>query len=228
MARFSSLSWFIEPCCLATPSTFWYPVFWCFSPWPSGLCRLATLGTLWYLVLWRFSHWPSELCRVAILGTLWYLVLWHFSPWPSGPCRLDIPSTFCVCLHLTPFGTFSSDVVHRGLYSCVLWLHLAPIFLKFGIDKSDESPRYQHVPTICFLFVCLFLARVIFDWLVLRKFVFVVYVFCFQSVLRLILWILKNLAVSLLLCWVIRKWIDVCFQPWYNPLWLTGLKAPAN
>ena len=21
---------------------------------------------------------------------------------------------------------------------------------------------------------------------------------------------------------------EVCFQPWYNPLWLTGLKAPTN
>ena len=24
------------------------------------------------------------------------------------------------------------------------------------------------------------------------------------------------------------KEIDVCFQPWCNPLWLTGLKTPTN
>ena len=31
------------------------------------------------------------------------------------------------------------------------------------------------------------------------------------------------------LVFFIKKWvIEVCFQPWCNPLWLTGLKVPAN
>ena len=50
--------------------------------------------------------------------------------------------------------------------------------------------------------------------------------FCILS--RVILWILKNLAVSWLLCRITRRWIDFCFKPWCNPLWLTGLKAPTN
>ena len=33
---------------------------------------------------------------------------------------------------------------------------------------------------------------------------------------------------ALYLCGRSRRWIDVCFQPWHNPLWLTGLKAPTN
>ena len=46
---------------------------------------------------------------------------------------------------------------------------------------------------------------------------------------RLILWILKNCAVSWRLCGASRWWIDhVCFQPCCNPLWLTGLKAPTT
>ena len=52
--------------------------------------------------------------------------------------------------------------------------------------------------------------------------------FCFVLVLRLILWILKTFGVAWLLCGITRRWIDVCFQPWCNPLWLTGLKAPTN
>ena len=31
-----------------------------------------------------------------------------------------------------------------------------------------------------------------------------------------------------LLCWITRRWIDICFQPWCNPLWMTGLKAPTK
>ena len=27
---------------------------------------------------------------------------------------------------------------------------------------------------------------------------------------------------------VTRRYTEVCFQPWCNPLWLTGLKAPTN
>ena len=49
---------------------------------------------------------------------------------------------------------------------------------------------------------------------------------CFVLYLRLILWILKNFAISGLLCGVSRRQIDVCFQPSCNPLWLTALKAP--
>ena len=30
------------------------------------------------------------------------------------------------------------------------------------------------------------------------------------------------------LCRTRRRWIDICLQPWCNPLWLTGLKAPTN
>ena len=52
--------------------------------------------------------------------------------------------------------------------------------------------------------------------------------FCFIFVLRLMLWILKNFTVTWLLYGMNRRWIDVCFQPWCNPLWLTGLKASAN
>ena len=30
------------------------------------------------------------------------------------------------------------------------------------------------------------------------------------------------------LCGIGRWWTDVCLQPWCNPLWWTGLKAPTN
>ena len=40
---------------------------------------------------------------------------------------------------------------------------------------------------------------------------------------KLILCILNEFAVSCLLCGISRRWIDVCFQPGYNPL--TRLKA---
>ena len=70
--------------------------------------------------------------------------------------------------------------------------------------------------------------RMISDWLFLRKFVFDVCIYCFVFVSSLILWILNNFAVWLLSCGVSRRWIDVCFQPWRKPLWLTGLKAPTN
>ena len=45
---------------------------------------------------------------------------------------------------------------------------------------------------------------------------------------RVILWTLKNFAVSWLLRGITRRWVIVCFQPCYNPLWLTGLKTPTN
>ena len=28
--------------------------------------------------------------------------------------------------------------------------------------------------------------------------------------------------------WKTRRWVEVCFQPWCNPLWLTWLKAPTD
>ena len=28
--------------------------------------------------------------------------------------------------------------------------------------------------------------------------------------------------------WITRRQIEVRFQPWFNPLWLTGLRAPTN
>ncbi len=87
------------------------------------------------------------------------------------------------------------------------------------MDKSDESPQYQHV-----LALCAFLTRVISDWFFLG--IFFVCMFIFVS--RLILWILQNFLFLWLLCGIIRRWIDVCFKPWCNPLWLTGLKAPTN
>ena len=38
----------------------------------------------------------------------------------------------------------------------------------------------------------------------------------------------KKKAVSWHLYALIREWIDFCFWRWWNPLWSTGLKAPAN
>ena len=38
---------------------------------------------------------------------------------------------------------------------------------------------------------------------------------------------LKNFAISWLSCGISRC-IDVCLQPWCNPVWFTGLKAPPN
>ena len=101
-----------------------------------------------------------------------------------------------------------------------------------GSDKSDESPWYQHVLALCFccccwFFVCLFLKRVISDWLFLRKFVFEACMFCFTLVSRLSLWILKNFAVSWRLCGR-GGCIVIRFQSWCNPLWLTGLKEPTR
>ena len=55
--------------------------------------------------------------------------------------------------------------------------------------------------------MCFFLTRVICDQLFLQKFVFDV---CFIFLSRLVLWILKNFAVSWLLCRMSRRWIDVC------------------
>ena len=34
--------------------------------------------------------------------------------------------------------------------------------------------------------------------------------------------------VTWLLCRISRRWIAICFQPWCNPMWLTGLKAPTS
>ena len=50
----------------------------------------------------------------------------------------------------------------------------------------------------------------------------------FIFVSRLILRILKNFAVSWLLCGKSRRWIDVCFQPWCYPFWLTRCRRPTN
>ena len=52
-----------------------------------------------------------------------------------------------------------------------------------------------------------FLTRVIYVQLFLQKFVFYV---CFIFLSRLVLWNLKNFAVSWLLCRMSRRWIDVC------------------
>ena len=46
----------------------------------------------------------------------------------------------------------------------------------------------------------------------LRKFVFDVCLFCCIFVSRLISWILKNFAVSLLLCGISRRWVDNSFD----------------
>ena len=62
----------------------------------------------------------------------------------------------------------------------------------------------------------------------LRKYVFDVCMFYFILVSRLISWILQNSAVLWLLCGISSRWTEVCFQPWYNPLRLTGLKAQTN
>ena len=61
-----------------------------------------------------------------------------------------------------------------------------------GIDKSDESPRYQHVLALCAFFST---SVNITDYF-FENFVFDVCVFCFIVVARLILRVLKNLAVS--------------------------------
>ena len=31
-----------------------------------------------------------------------------------------------------------------------------------------------------------------------------------------------------LVCRITKRWIEVCFQPWDNPLWFTGLISPTN
>ena len=74
------------------------------------------------------------------------------------------------------------------------------------------------------LIICLlhFFKNVWSDW-------FDVCMFCFIFVSRLnFVWILKNFAVSLFLCWISRRGIVVCFWPWYYPLWSSGLKSPTN
>ena len=60
------------------------------------------------------------------------------------------------------------------------------------------------------------------------KLVFDVCIFYFIFVSRLILWTLNHFSVLWLVCGISRKWIDVYFQPWNSPVWITGLKAPAN
>ena len=48
---------------------------------------------------------------------------------------------------------------------------------------------------------------------------------CRLQLLQLLLLIV--VGVEWPVCRVTKRWIEVCFQPWYNPLWLTGLKTPA-
>ena len=79
--------------------------------------------------------------------------------------------------------------------------------IKSDINKSDESPRYEHILAL----YAFFFNKVVSNRLFLRKFVFDVCVFCFMFGLRLILWILKNFAVSGLLCGIRRTSLDVCF-----------------
>ena len=103
-------------------------------------------------------------------------------------------------------------------------------FSSSSSSSSSLSPWYQHILALCVCFlVCLFLNRGD-TWLTISSNICVwclcVLILIFVSIL--ILWILKNFAVSLLLCRISKRWIDVCFQPWCNPLWLTGLKAPTN
>ena len=52
--------------------------------------------------------------------------------------------------------------------------------------------------------------------------------FSFILVSKPILLLLKNPAVSWLLYGISRRWIDIRFHPWGNPLRLTWLKAPTN
>ena len=54
---------------------------------------------------------------------------------------------------------------------------------------------------------------------------------------RFLCWVPRNrnrlkknlwLVVKGLVKWITLRWSEVCVQPWYNPLWLTWLKAPTN
>ena len=95
------------------------------------------------------------------------------------------------------------------------------------IDKSDESSRYQDVLALCTFF---FFKQ---GWYLIDYFfenLCLMFACCcfFMFVFGLVVWILKNFAVSWLLCGISRRWIDVCFQLWCNPLRLTGLEASTS
>ena len=84
-------------------------------------------------------------------------------------------------------------------------------FHLYGIEKSDESPLYQNVLALyAFIEQRKYLIEYFFKIFCL--------IFCF---------ILKNFAVSWI-CAGCRGWIDICFQSWCSPVWLTGLKAPTS
>ena len=53
--------------------------------------------------------------------------------------------------------------------------------------------------------------------------------FCLSVSLSLSRAIYRSIIVLIwLVCRVTENWIEVCFQSWYNPSWLTGLKTPVN
>ena len=96
----------------------------------------------------------------------------------GGMCSM-LPYGSCICYY---------SFIHIFII-IILSVHSYFIkFLKSGIDKSEESPRYQHVLAFCAFFVCFFLTRVISDRLSLGKFVFDFCMFCFLHVSR-IMWI---------------------------------------
>ena len=123
-----------------------------------------------------------------------------------------------ICHYAFMSSEKKSCSVHSCFVKCLIWC-------RWFRWKSTISAS----PSImCFFFFFFFLTGKISDRRFLRKFVFDVCMLYFIFVSRLILWISKKFFVSWLLCRISRGCIDVHFQFWCIPLWLTGLKTPTN
>ena len=149
----------------------------------------------------------SSVCSFAITTDLvhHYIRVWTLAiEWlKTAQCTVSPHGmTFCWCVEQSCCLFVSHSLVSHVLCCCCCCCFWS------GIDQSDESPRYQHVPPSggC-LFVCLllllFLTRMTSDRIFLRKFMFDVCMFCFIFVSGQILWIWNNFAVSWLL-WDLR------------------------
>ena len=85
-------------------------------------------------------------------------------------------------------------------YHCVLALCVFVLFFNRGNTEETNSSKKLRVSCLCVLF-CVNLCR---GW------------FC------------RFLRICSLMTCVQNVWEADCFYPWYNPLWLTGLKVPTN
>ena len=151
-------------------------------------CLVLLLVSLLFLSSLFSAYWSSLL---TFFSSRFFniFVVKRLSFW-SGFClaarRWQLISGMCSMLPYL-YGTSIFHYLFRWyflIFHCFCPFFFFHKLLKSGIDKSDESPWYQHVLALCAFFFLV--NRGVSDQLFLRKFVFDVCMFCLS---RLILWI---------------------------------------